>query len=341
MSKPKIVVIGAGVMGLSTAIQILEAVPQASVRIVAKSFNAMTTSDGAAGIFRPVVDHLQGLPRELLIQWIKDSFDHYDKLVHSADAKEAGASMVSGYHFFINSEPEKDRIYTDFVYNSQPCSEREKRMLFPGAADCYEAHKLTTLMIEGRWYLPYLMKQFKNLGGKVEQRQVENLEEFVGQCDVLVNCSGLGAIELVNDPLLTPNRGQMIRMKAPWLKHFLYVDHDCWIVPGRETVTVGGTRQLGDDDIQLRPNEAEAMMERACKYVPSLKEAEVGWHWVGIRPTRKPIRVETEHLKCGANTLKVVHNYGHSGHGIALSWGCSKYAAKLACQLLEGTSSKL
>jgi len=36
-------------------------------------------------------------------------------------------------------------------------------------------------------------------------------------------------------------------------------------------VTVGGTRQVGDDGLQVRPEDREQIWSRACKYVPSLK----------------------------------------------------------------------
>jgi D-amino-acid oxidase len=37
---------------------------------------------------------------------------------------------------------------------------------------------------------------------------------------------------------------------------------------------------------------------------------------VGFRPTRPEIRVEREG--------DVIHNYGHGGSGLTLSWGCAR-----------------
>lgn len=39
----------------------------------------------------------------------------------------------------------------------------------------------------------------------------------------------------------------------------------------RETVTVGGTRQVGDSDLQHRPEDRDEVWKRACKYMPSLE----------------------------------------------------------------------
>jgi len=42
--------------------------------------------------------------------------------------------------------------------------------------------------------------------------------------DVVVNCSGLGAQQLLPDPHCYPIRGQIMRVKAPWVS--------CWGVGG-------------------------------------------------------------------------------------------------------------
>lgn len=46
-------VLGAGVVGLSTALELQDKYPNARVTIIANKFGVDTTSDVAAGIFRP------------------------------------------------------------------------------------------------------------------------------------------------------------------------------------------------------------------------------------------------------------------------------------------------
>ena len=48
-----IVVLGAGVVGLSTAVNIQKRLPDSHVTLIADKTDVETTSDGAAGIFRP------------------------------------------------------------------------------------------------------------------------------------------------------------------------------------------------------------------------------------------------------------------------------------------------
>ena len=54
-------------------------------------------------------------------------------------------------------------------------------------------------------------------------------------------------------------------------------------------------------------------------------------HRVGLRPFRPQVRLEAE--PSGSGPL-VVHNYGHGGAGVTLSWGCAREAAGLAAQAL-------
>ena len=62
----RIVVVGAGVIGLSSAINIQNLLPTASVRIVADKFDSETTRHGAGGLFRPNAEHIHGVPAETI-----------------------------------------------------------------------------------------------------------------------------------------------------------------------------------------------------------------------------------------------------------------------------------
>lgn len=53
MKSVGVAVVGAGVVGLSTAVCIAEALPFCSVTVLAEKFSPDTTSDGAAGVLFP------------------------------------------------------------------------------------------------------------------------------------------------------------------------------------------------------------------------------------------------------------------------------------------------
>ena len=66
MAPLRIAVIGAGIVGLSTAVQIQEALPSSQVTIIAEKFDIDTTSDGAAGTFQPASNLVAGVSRDVL-----------------------------------------------------------------------------------------------------------------------------------------------------------------------------------------------------------------------------------------------------------------------------------
>jgi D-amino-acid oxidase len=59
--------------------------------------------------------------------------------------------------------------------------------------------------------------------------------------------------------------------------------------------------------------------------VPALAGARVRAHRVGLRPARPAVRLEAEHR----DGRTVVHDYGHGGAGVTLSWGCADEVAAL------------
>lgn len=63
MKRVRVAVVGAGVIGFSTAVCVAEALPFCSVTLLADSFSPDTTSDGAAGIL--FAAKFPGAPRVL------------------------------------------------------------------------------------------------------------------------------------------------------------------------------------------------------------------------------------------------------------------------------------
>lgn len=71
-----------------------------------------------------------------------------------------------------------------------------------------------TLTFEPSRFLPKLLKDVEKLGGMVEKCCLTNLEEAAARADLVINCSGLGARDLVPDPNIYPIRGQVFRVSG-------------------------------------------------------------------------------------------------------------------------------
>lgn len=68
--------------------------------------------------------------------------------------------------------------------------------------------------------MAWLLARLARLGATLESRRVESVEELAGY-DVVVNCTGLGARKLWGDEEMYPVRGQVMRVRAPWVRHYV------------------------------------------------------------------------------------------------------------------------
>ncbi len=178
-------------------------------------------------------------------------------------------------------------------------------------------------------YLALLAERVRDLGGSLSRRHVNSLDEAGGEASVLVNCSGLGARELAGDDGLFPIRGQLVRVANPGLSLSLrdegHPEGRTYIHPRRDDCILGGTAQRGEWGLEPDPATAASILRRCSALVPALQGARVLEHQVGLRPGRDQVRLERE--TAGAAT--VIHNYGHGGSGVTLCWGCAEEVVRL------------
>ncbi|XP_068577633.1 D-aspartate oxidase [Cebidichthys violaceus] len=330
MKSVRVVVVGAGVIGFSTAVCVAEALPFCSVTLLAEKFSPDTTSDGAAGILLPT--KFPDIPLERQRRWFKNSFDHLLDIAQSQHSPEAGVMLSSGWQIFKDVPADKKPFWSESVIGFRFMTDSELKR-FP---EHKFGHAFTTIKCECSSYLPWLEKRFRKAGGLVEQRKVNSLQELSNSYDVIVNCSGLGSKLLVGDDKAYPVRGQVLKVEAPWLKHFIRdADGKTYIFPGIHCVTIGGTRQEGDWRLQVDEGDTKGILERCGGLEPSISKAKVLSEWVGLRPSRRNPRVEREVVQLQGRRVPVVHNYGHGGFGVTLAWGTALDALGLVRQCLH------
>ena len=307
-----VVVIGCGVIGLSTAVLLREAGLDA--RIVAADPPERTTSAVAAAIWYPY----KAYPERDVLRWGSRTFEVLSEL---AAAPETGVRMREGLE--LRRRRAGEPWWAEAVPGVRRCTENE---LPPGYR---EGHAFVVPVIEMPVYLGYLRARFAAAGGTVEWRVVARPEEFAGEASVVVNCAGLGARELVGDDSLAPIRGQILRVRNPGLDRFSLDEDDpegvTYVVPRSRDCVLGGSADEGDWDTEPDPGTAAAILRRCSALEPRLAGAEILEHRVGLRPGRSEVRLERE----TGDGLRIVHNYGHGGSGVTLSWGCAEETLRL------------
>jgi D-amino-acid oxidase len=181
-------------------------------------------------------------------------------------------------------------------------------------------------------YLGYLRERFARAGGQLETgHQFGSLGEVISStaAPVIVNCTGAGASGLVPDPAVVPVRGQIVVVANPGVEEF-FVGQGAeltYLFPHAGTVVLGGTAERGNSSREPDPATAQRILRDCTAIEPRLRGAEIIAHQVGLRPVRPSVRLEAEELAGGR---RLVHNYGHGGAGVSLSWGCATEAASLA-----------
>jgi D-amino-acid oxidase len=190
-------------------------------------------------------------------------------------------------------------------------------------------------------YLDYLLARFRDAGGELEagRHAFGSLAEAAAgsTAEVIAACAGIGAHGLVPDPEMMPVRGQVVVAANPGITEFFIGLGDesaglVYLFPHGDTVVLGGTENRGNWSLEPDPATAERIMRDCAAVEPRLEGARVVAHRVGLRPVRPTVRLEAARLP-GGQTL--VHNYGHGGAGVTLSWGCAADAAGLALAALE------
>ncbi|GFN95184.1 D-aspartate oxidase [Plakobranchus ocellatus] len=328
---PRVIVLGAGITGLSSADCVQRACPQAHVQLVSEDFSPKTTGDGSAGFWEPYL--MTDSAAQMVKRVSAVTFKHLTSLAYSPLAGVVKTQMLSGYHLCAGV-PKEVPSYADTFENYRDLSKKEMER-FP---DAEWGTFSTTVSVDVTPYMAWLMRSFKAQGGIVRRQKVTTIEEIASECDILINCSATSSRYLFNDDGVFPVRGQVWKVRAPWLKHFYVWDNHgkghTYILPGVDYVTVGGTAQVGDWNRQPDSQDAARIWENAVEFLPALRQATPLKSWAGLRPSRESPRLECQPMKVLGRTIKVIHNYGHGGSGVTMHWGCALEVARMVLEAL-------
>jgi D-amino-acid oxidase len=297
-----VVVVGAGVTGLSCAVRLAEAGHR--VDVLARDLPLETTSVVAAALWYPY----KALPARRVTAWSAASYDVFAEL----------AKQDTGVRMLLGTEVLPRRTEEPWWSGAVPDLEH----VIPPASYA-DAWSFTAPVIDMPVYLRWLRGRLADLGGTLTRMALPALPQTE---DVVVNCAGLGARRLADDLEVHPVRGQVVLLGGVSLdRWWLDSAGPTYVVPRTDTVVVGGTDQDGDWSRTASPETAADILRRATALVPELAGAKVVAHRVGLRPVRPEVRLEA--------VGRVIHCYGHGGAGVTVSWGCADEVLGLVEQL--------
>ncbi|KAK4333658.1 DAO domain-containing protein [Rhodotorula toruloides] len=287
--------------------------------------------------------------------WRQRSFDMrtFERLW--AESEDAAKGEERGVMRLTQTELYKGDLHLRFL-EGLPDFRIHDASTLPDAIE--HAVSFTSMTIEPARYLQRLLNEFTLLGGSVRRvpqlAALSDVRKYVRAPLAVLNCTGIGACTLtdVKDTTVRAVRGQVLKLRAPWVKAGWTRQigslaggeggERTYVIPRASgEVIIGGTREVDDYHPDPRPETTTDIIRRALEICPSLAlppsttepidvrsiiEAEV----VGFRPTRDAgIRLEAEELNTDDGTMLVVHNYGHGGYGWQSMWGCAEEAGKI------------
>lgn len=303
----RVVVLGAGVVGLSCAVRLREAGHR--VDVLARDLPLETTSAVAAALWYPY----RAFPFERVTAW---SASTYTELTRLAEDDDTGVRMVEG------TELHRARTADPWWRSAVPTLTRVTAMPAPYT----DGWSFRAPVVEMPVYLRHLTRRLADGGGTLTRMALNALPDTDA---VVVNATGLGSRLMAADPSVVPVRGQVVYVEQFGLdRWWLDGEGPTYVVPRSRDVVVGGTGVEGEWSRTPDERTAAGILERAAVLVPGLERARVLRHKVGLRPARPSVRLE-EDREAAATGRRVVHCYGHGGAGVTLSWGCADEVAAL------------
>jgi D-amino-acid oxidase len=252
----RMAVLGSGAVGLATARLLQE--HGVEVTIYAKDLPPATTSNIAgAQVFPVTVFARESATPAFLNQFVEAarfSYRRYQLMV----GDYYGIRWLPNYRMDHEPLPEgglssKQSPIADLMPELRDLRKDEHPFPFP------YVRQFDTMFIQPAVYLEAMLREFRIAGGTVVVREMHNLREVLDlPHPVIVNCTGLGAKALFNDPELTPIKGQLtFLLPQPEVEYATLPPDGLYMFPRRDGILLGGTHETGNWD--LEPNrEAEA-----------------------------------------------------------------------------------
>jgi len=300
-----ITVVGAGVVGLSTALALEERGHHVQV-IAAATDDAITSAVAGASWFPYRVG-----PPDRVAAWAAVTRAWLEPL---AGNQAAGIETITGYEITTEHDPVPPSPWwaTHIEVSRDPAPVTGAPL----------AWRFQSARIEPARFLGWLAGRLR---APIERRAIADLAAEPG--DLVVNCTGLAAGPLASDATITPLLGQVVITEIGGVDCSMTItdernpDEIFYMIPRRDELVLGGcslpwphgTPAAIDPAITQRILAQAASLGLAVGAIKRVR--------AGLRPFRGEVRLE--------RTGRIIHNYGHGGAGYTLSRGCAEEVARL------------
>jgi D-amino-acid oxidase len=375
MERGPVIVVGGGVIGLTTAIRLAK---NHRVTVISEKLGADTNSALATAVWHvflvkvdmgtqpPSEIHLEQGDRHL--DWAAQTLN---KLVEWSAIPGSGVEMIEGVELIRRPLPTE---FPAWVHNarSPPIS---LKFLTPDEVNDFNRHdqdqvgpelaaalrtrevqygyRLTVPAADMPQHLRWLVEQAAKAGVSFETERFSSLEQAVSKLKgrrplAIVNCTGLEASQFASDGGFCAFRGEYFVVPADEKTPKCYIGDDdhpegmAYAIPRLGKVIAGGKAIPERDAINTPVLTWEETRDRASLYFPWLRNPSAKPESLDAVICLRPVRIDGVRLtlEISDDTLPIVHNYGHGGSGWSMCWGCAGEVARLV-GTLQPTNTNL
>ncbi|SMR48678.1 unnamed protein product [Zymoseptoria tritici ST99CH_3D1] len=366
-TKSHIVVLGAGVTGLTSAVTLAEAgyVVTVIAAHVPGDMSIEYTSPWAGAHWRTHAT----VNEPVQCDWDVQTLEAWTKLLSQERLANGGRDvdsptglkMVDSLEFWDQKKVTEELWWAPYVQDFKQISILHEPIRSINLRTPADGPKIKhgaacrAFSINVPKYLLYLQERARAAGAVIFQSPLptdggfgkalayaEGISNAInrGKVDVFVNATGLGAIKLCGDTSMFPIRGQTVLVKGEadatrtWFHEGELgtgLTSYCIVRPGSGMTILGGSKEKGNWSKEPDEKVTERILQRCAWMVPELLTGEDGgFEVISVQCGLRPGREggpRVEREVVGGR--KVVHAYGHAGGGYQNSVGSANDVLKL------------
>ncbi len=288
-------VLGSGAVGLAAARQLQRR--GFDVTIYAMAVPPETTSNMAYATFSPTSRLVSG-PRtvaweaqfdraveiayrqlQLLvgprygISWL-DSYSTMEALPSTESAEERVPDGFADDPGDRDGDARLDVVSETYSAELPTYLRSDREILYPGEHPFQTpyASRRSSIRIEPSIYLDAMAREFHLLGGRVVIRKFDTPRDLMSVSEsVIVNCTGLGSLDLFNDEELIPVKGQLT-----FLVPQPEVNYEFNCMPRSDGIALGSTGEWGVWTLEPNEEARQRIVDRAIERYAGMRASEPG-----------------------------------------------------------------
>ncbi|MEO1576084.1 MAG: FAD-dependent oxidoreductase, partial [Pseudomonadota bacterium] len=244
LAKGRAAVIGAGIMGLTTARLLQDAGWQ--VTIYTRGMSRHSTSNVGAGQWAPTSVFSEGVATPAF----EAQFRQASRIAHHAYQNMVGPHYGVSFkeNYFLGADAQRDPYHL----REMPELFTSVALLGPGEHPfpVDTVKRVVTMMIEPAIFLRRVRDDFYRAGGAYVIQDFQSVEEVLALNEsIIFNCTGLGARALFGDDDMVPAKGQLVFIPPDPAVDYLTIgggDGVNYMFPRTGEIVLGGSWRRND-----------------------------------------------------------------------------------------------